>query len=107
MLKLALPGFSSPPQRQGHRTLLLDGFPRIEEFFRRDPKSSSQLTERAKVRTSYLAGLDTGDRRRAHPSLPSQPRLGPHPQPTDILHTLAYVGHTRTSSLTTSKKSIP
>src|SRR5918995_4881599 len=103
-LELAIPGFSSPPQRQGHRTLLLDGLPRTEEFFRRHAKSSSQLTDRAKVRTNYLAGLDAGDRRRAHASFPSQPRLGPHPQATDILHTLAYVGHACTSSLTTRER---
>src|SRR5829696_33943 len=91
-LELALPGFSGPPQRQGRRTLLLDGLPRIEEFFGGYAKSSSQLTDGAKVRTPYLAGLDAGDRGETHTSLPSQPCLGPHSQPTDILDTLAMSG---------------
>src|SRR5829696_7430764 len=105
-LELALPGFSGPPQRQGHRTLLLAGLPRTEEFFRRHVQGSSQLTDGAKVRTPYLAGLYARDRGGTHTSLLSQPHLGPHPQPTDILHTLAYVGHARTSSLSASE-SIP
>src|SRR5215213_8571760 len=41
VLELAIPGFSSPPQRQGHRTLLLDGLPQTEEFFRRHAKCPS------------------------------------------------------------------
>src|SRR5215216_21669 len=106
VLKFAIPGFSSPPQRQGHRTLLLDGLPRTQEFFGGHAKSPSQLTDGAKVRTSDLASLDRRDGSGTYSSLPSQPRLGPHPQPTDILHSLAYVGHACTSSLTTNE-SIP
>src|SRR5215216_794092 len=106
VLELSIPGFSSPPQRQGHRTLLLDGLPRTEEFFGGHAKSPSQLTDGAKVRTPDLATLDRRDGGGTYSSLLSQPHLGPHPQPTDILHTLAYVGHACTSSLTTNE-SIP
>jgi hypothetical protein len=102
-LELAIPGFSSPPQRQGNRTLLLGRPLRIEKFFRLHAQSSSQLTECAKVRASDLAGLDAGDRGGTQPGLLGQPRLSPHPQPTDIFHTLAYVGHSHTSSLSTAK----
>src|SRR5215212_6580121 len=100
-LELALPSVSRPPQRQGHRTLLLDGLPRTEEFFGGHAKSSSKLTEGAKVGTPDLAGLYARDRGGTHTSLLGQPSLGPHPQPADVLHTLAYVGHVRTSPLTT------
>src|SRR5215210_1518169 len=75
----------------------------VEEFFRRHAKSLSQLSEGAKVRTPYLAGLDTGDRGGTHASLPSQPRLGPHPRATCALHSPAYLGHAHTSSLSTTK----
>src|SRR5215212_9526792 len=102
-LELALPSVSRPPQRQGHRTLLLDGLPRTEEFFGGHAKSPSQLTDGAKVRTPDLATLDRRDGGGTYSSLLSQPHLGPHPQPTDILHTLAYVGHACTSSLSTNE----
>ena len=39
VLKFAIPAFSGPPQRQGRRTLLLAGIPRIEEFFGRHAQS--------------------------------------------------------------------
>jgi hypothetical protein len=98
-LELAIPGFSGPPQRQGHRTSLLYRLPRIEKFFGRHTQSSSQLTEGAKVRAPYLARLDAGDRRGTHMRLLSQLRLGPHPEATGVFQTLAYVGHIYTSYL--------
>src|SRR5215216_6086634 len=100
LLELAIAALSRPPQRQGHRTLLLAGLPRTEEFFGRHVQGSSQLTDGAKMRTPYLAGLYARDGSGTYTSLLCQPLLGPHPQPTDILHTLAYLGHARTSSLT-------
>src|SRR5918999_3276394 len=106
VLELAIPALSSPPQRQGHRTLLLDGLPRTEEFFGGHAKSPSQLTDGAKVGTPDLASLDRRDGSGTYSSLLSQPRLGPHPQPTDTLQALAYVGHACSSSLTTNE-SIP
>src|SRR5215217_2220390 len=102
-LELAIPALSSPPHRKGRRTLLLAGLPQIEEFFGGHVQGSSQLSDSAKVGTLYLAGLDRREGSGTYTSFLSQPCLGPHPQPTDILHTLAYVGHARSSSLTANK----
>src|SRR5215204_834969 len=102
ILELAFPGISRPSQRQGDRTLLPHGLLWTEELFGRNAQRQSQLVEGAKMRTPYLAGLDAGDSGGTNTGLPSQPRLGPHPQATCALHSPAYLGHAHTSSLSTT-----